>query len=62
MGFFMKKMLPATDILSESEISSMIGLKSVLTYEYFLNRYEEISGSNLITEDREFCSLFKKLL
>ena len=46
----------------ESEISSMIGLKSVLTYEYFLNRYEEISGSNLITEDREFCSLFKKLL
>ena len=58
----MKKMLPATDILSKSEISSMIGLKSVLTYEYFLNRYEEISGINLITEDREFCSLFKKLL
>ena len=61
-SFFVGKMFPTVEVLSPSEIDVMKGIKSLNIHEYFIGRYNEILGSDFISEDRVFCSKFKSLI
>ena len=59
MGFFLEKMFPVFEVLSPSQVDANKGLKSMYVHEYFIQRYNEILGSDFISEDRVFCLKFK---
>ena len=58
-GVFLDKMSPVVEVLSPSQVDVIKGLKSINVHEYFIQRYNEILGSDFISEDRVFCLKFK---
>jgi len=60
MGFFIDRISEIIDVVSPSEKGNEKGIKSILVYEYFLDRYKEVEDSDWLSEDRVFCSETKR--